>query len=114
EGDMRFHEGVELFRSGRFFEAHEVWEAIWMASSGDEKRFLQGLIQLAAGCVHVGRGNVRPACRLFRLAPEKVEGSLPAARGVDVVALCDAIRRASAIGDLASFGDLVSFFALRD
>ncbi|MCM3875063.1 MAG: DUF309 domain-containing protein, partial [Thermoanaerobaculia bacterium] len=60
-----FAKGLEEFRAGRFFEAHEEWELLWKDSTGDDKVFLQGLIQLAAACVHVGRGNPVPAARLL-------------------------------------------------
>jgi uncharacterized protein len=67
-----YAKGLEEFRAGRFFEAHEEWELLWKESVGDDKLFLQGLIQLAAGCVHVGRGNPAPGKRLFVLAREKL------------------------------------------
>lgn len=40
--------GRILFTSGRFFEAHETWEAAWRTESGLTRRLLQGLIQAAA------------------------------------------------------------------
>ncbi len=71
--DPRFEKGLAEFRSGRFFEAHEEWEHLWNESSGDDRIFLQALIQLAAGCVHLTRGNHAPAGRLFALALEKLD-----------------------------------------
>jgi predicted metal-dependent hydrolase len=68
-----FTKGLEEFRAGRFFEAHEEWELLWKDSSGDDKVFLQGLIQLAAALVHIGRGNPAPATRLLALAKEKLD-----------------------------------------
>ena len=67
-----FAKGLEEFRAGRFFEAHEKWELLWKASAGDDRVFLQGLIQLAAARVHIGRGNPAPAARLLALAKEKL------------------------------------------
>lgn len=37
-----------LFDAGRYFECHEFLEEVWRRSEGDEKVFLQGLIQAAA------------------------------------------------------------------
>ncbi len=65
--------GLAEFRAGRFFEAHEEWELLWKDSKGDDKVFLQGLIQLAAACVHIGRGNAAPAKRLLELAKAKLD-----------------------------------------
>lgn len=68
-----FAKGLEKYRAGRFFEAHEEWELLWKDSTGDDRVFLQGLIQLAAACVHIGRGNAAPAKRLLALAKAKLD-----------------------------------------
>ncbi|HVN88050.1 MAG TPA: DUF309 domain-containing protein [Candidatus Binatia bacterium] len=47
--DDRLRAGVGLFNAGEFFEAHEVWEALWLESVGADRLVLQGLIQIAAG-----------------------------------------------------------------
>ncbi len=44
-----FGRGARLFDAGMFFEAHEAWEERWKVAERDEKRLLQGLIQIAAG-----------------------------------------------------------------
>jgi predicted metal-dependent hydrolase len=49
--------GIFLFNHGRFFEAHEVLEEIWREAPAAEKRFWQGLIQVAVGFHHYGVGN---------------------------------------------------------
>lgn len=58
EREEKFQKGIEQFNSGRFFEAHETWEEIWLAAPEPEKTFLQGLIQTAAAFHHYGRGNL--------------------------------------------------------
>ena len=72
-GSPLFAKGLEEFRAGRFFEAHEEWELLWNVSTGDDRVFLQGLIQLAAARVHLGRGNPAPAARLLALAKAKLD-----------------------------------------
>src|SRR6201987_3609031 len=44
-----FHRGLELFNLTHFYDAHEVWEDVWRAAPAAEKKFLQGLIQIAVG-----------------------------------------------------------------
>ena len=68
-----YDSGLAEFRSGRYFKAHEEWELLWKESKGDDKVFLQGLVQLAAACVHIGRGNAAPARRLLALAKAKLD-----------------------------------------
>ena len=62
--DPRYLAGIVLFNRGDFFEAHEVWESLWMETFGEEKRFYQGLIQAAVGLCHFCNGNVRGAAAL--------------------------------------------------
>ncbi len=55
--DEKFQRGLRHFNAREFFEAHEVWEEIWLVEAEPEKTFLQGLIQLAAAFHHYCRGN---------------------------------------------------------
>ncbi len=50
--------GIALFNAAEFFEAHEVLEDVWRAAPEPEKKFLQGLIQVAVGLHHHSRGNI--------------------------------------------------------
>jgi uncharacterized protein len=52
-----FHRGLDLFNSTDFYDAHEVWEDVWRAAPRSEKKFLQGLIQIAVGLHHHSTGN---------------------------------------------------------
>lgn len=65
-------EGVGLFNARRFWHAHEAWERIWLVAEGDEKIFLQGLIQLAAAYHHVQKGTYAAGLRLIDAALEKL------------------------------------------
>ncbi|HEY1017335.1 MAG TPA: DUF309 domain-containing protein [Herpetosiphonaceae bacterium] len=57
--EPEFRAGLELFNAGSFWHAHEEWETLWLRSAGDDRRFIQGLIQVAAALVHWERGNPR-------------------------------------------------------
>jgi hypothetical protein len=51
-------EGLDAYRRGDFFEAHEALEPAWMgADDPAERSAIQGLIKLAAAYVHDVRGN---------------------------------------------------------
>ncbi len=63
--DPRYLAGIILFNQGDFFEAHEVWEEVWVDTAGPEKQFFQGLIQAAVGLCHFCNGNVRGALKLY-------------------------------------------------
>src|SRR5271170_21340 len=53
----KFERGLEHFNAREFFEAHEVWEEVWLVEDEPEKTFLQGIIQIAAAFHHYCRGN---------------------------------------------------------
>jgi uncharacterized protein len=48
--DDRLRKGINLFNNGRFFQAHETWEALYQEAEKKDKPFLEGLIQLSAAC----------------------------------------------------------------
>jgi predicted metal-dependent hydrolase len=64
--DPRYLAGIVLFNRGDFFEAHEVWESLWMETASPEKKFYQGLIQAAVALCHFCNGNLRGAAKLYR------------------------------------------------
>ncbi|MFK7893947.1 MAG: DUF309 domain-containing protein [Granulosicoccus sp.] len=66
-----FQHGLLYLDRGYYWEAHEVLEAVWLAlpPDSDEKRFVQGLIQLANACLkqQMQRPNaVRRLCEISR------------------------------------------------
>lgn len=50
--------GILLFNRGEFFEAHEVLEDVWRGAPKEQKRFLQGVVQLAVAFHHYSTGNL--------------------------------------------------------
>lgn len=65
-------EGIRHFNAGRYFEAHEVWEEVWLRSSGETKVFYQTLIQAAVGLHHFSRGNTRGAGGMYEAVNERL------------------------------------------
>jgi predicted metal-dependent hydrolase len=63
-----YRRGIQLFNQRHFFDAHEVWEDVWRECNGPEKRFLQGLIQVAVAFHHQSTGNTLGACSLLERA----------------------------------------------
>ena len=63
-----FVRGIQLFNQAEFFEAHEVLEDVWRAAPDPEKKFLQGIIQIAVALHHHSRGNRAGAQSLMKRA----------------------------------------------
>jgi predicted metal-dependent hydrolase len=89
EKDEKFQRGVLHFNAQEFFEAHEVWEEIWLVECEPEKTFLQGIIQIAAAFHHYCRDNSDGAESLL-------------AAGIVKLLRFPADHRGLAIGDLRS------------
>jgi hypothetical protein len=67
--DPRYVEYFERFNRQRFFEAHEVLEALWLPQrQGSNGLFYKGLIQLAGAFVHWQKNRPGPAAVLLELA----------------------------------------------
>ncbi len=86
--------GATLFDSGRFWDAHEVWEEIWQEEERSIRSFYQGLIQLAAGYHHwTVTHRPRGVQTLLAMGATKLSWYRPAYLDVDVEALiADAAR----------------------
>ena len=68
-----FEHGRRLFNQRRYFDAHEVWEDVWREATGERKRLLQGLIQVAVALHHFTQKNHRGAASLLARAEAKLE-----------------------------------------
>jgi uncharacterized protein len=84
----RLTRGIELFNSGRYWDAHEAWEAEWMPDrKGPDAGFYKGLIQVAAGCLHYSRHNRRGAVNKWRSGADYLRPYLPEHQGVSLAPL---------------------------
>jgi predicted metal-dependent hydrolase len=82
-----FQHGADLFNAREFFDAHEVWEDVWRAAPMDEKRFLQGLIQVAVALHHHSRGNLDGARSLLARAQRNLSHYPDSYAGVNLAAV---------------------------
>ena len=82
EARQLFERGVALFNGVRYWHAHEAWETLWRAAPEDERDFYQGLIQLAAGLLHLQRRNLRGARNKLTEGLAKLRQYVPAHHGI--------------------------------
>ncbi len=86
-------EGVELFNSGRYWDAHEAWEREWMPDrKGPDSGFYKGLIQVAAGCLHYTRHNRRGAVNKWRSGADYLKPYLPRHHGLGLDSLVRSVE----------------------
>ena len=87
-----FEKGVEEFNTQHFFEAHDVWEELWMETTGTHRLFYQGLIQTAVGFYHLDNGNYKGACSQFGKALAKLEQYQPSFHSIETAKLAERVR----------------------
>lgn len=85
---------MALFNGVRYWHAHEAWETLWRAAPDEERDFFQGLIQLAAGLLHLQRRNVRGARNKLAEGLAKLRPYQPTHHGIvisELVGRCERI-----------------------
>lgn len=60
-----FFQGIEQFNQQQFYECHDTLEAIWIEAAELDKRFYQGILQIAVACYHLSELNWRGAVILL-------------------------------------------------
>ncbi len=86
--------GAELFNRGEYYEAHEVWEELWLELEDEPKLFVQGLIQVAAA-YHKATVQMQPGgcVRLLVTALQKLDACPADFLGVETARFLGEVRR---------------------
>ena len=87
-----YQEGLNYFQSGDYFEAHESWEELWSDFYLEDRKFIQGLIQLSVSFVHLERGNMNGAKSLLNKSIEKFQLFSGVHRNVNLESLIRQIK----------------------
>ena len=92
--DSRLREGIILFNDRRFFECHEVLEALYQEIEPADKPFVEGLIQLAAAFrIFSEFGEVKGPVRMIYQALVRFENYQPDFLQVRVQEMSAALER---------------------
>ena len=95
--------GLELMRTGAYFEAHEALEDAWRAADPAEKDYFQGLVHVTVAWYQASRGN-RVGCeRQLAKAERRLASFAPEHREVDLGAVLAQVRAA---GEVVAGGSL--------
>ena len=87
----------ECFNDGRYYEAHDVLEHVWLGCHDAHATYYKGLIQIAGAFVHLQKNfeypghpkharRLQPAVRLFALGVKNIAPFGPRHLGFDVEA----------------------------
>jgi uncharacterized protein len=79
-----FEQGITEFNQRQFYACHDTLEAIWVDAAEVDKRFYQGILQVAVGCYHLSNDNLRGAIILLGEAVKRLSDYQPDYEEIDV------------------------------
>ena len=82
-----FWQGVEQFNAQEFYACHDTLEALWMEALEPQKKFYQGILQIAVACHHLGNLNWRGAVILLGEGIGRLRDYQPVYEEIDVTEL---------------------------
>ena len=85
----KFEQGIKEFNQQQFYACHDTLEAIWVDAEEADKRFYQGILQVAVGCYHLSNDNLRGAIILLGEAVRRLCDYQPDYEGVNVELLLE-------------------------
>jgi uncharacterized protein len=80
-------QGVAEFNAGEYYACHDTLEALWMDSIDPDKKFYQGVLQIAVACYHLHNRNWRGAVTLLGEGMGRLPYYQPVYAGIDVAGL---------------------------
>lgn len=87
-----FQKGIEYFNTGYYFEAHDIFEEVWMDERGEGVQFFQGLVQLATGFYHLRMNNLKGAASQLNKGVAKLERYKPEYRNLELTELLNQVE----------------------
>jgi uncharacterized protein len=86
---MSFLQGIQQFNQRQFYECHDTLEAIWIEAPEMDKRFYQGILQVAVACHHLSNHNLRGAMILLGEGIKRLSDYEPDYQNIDVTQLIE-------------------------
>ncbi|MGK7962628.1 DUF309 domain-containing protein [Crocosphaera sp.] len=84
-----FLQGIEQFNQREFYACHDTLEAIWIDAAESDKRFYQGILQVAVGCYHLTNHNWRGAVILLGEGVRRLRDYQPDYETINVAQLLE-------------------------
>ena len=81
--------GCDLYNHAFWWEAHEAWEGLWRVTPAEsaQRRFLQGVIQLAAIHIQLFQGHADGVARLRETSRRHLEAAMQLADATQLMGL---------------------------
>lgn len=79
--------GIQQFNQRQFYDCHDTLEAIWLEAPELDKKFYQGILQIAVGLYHLSNLNQRGAMILLGEGIKRLSEYQPSYYDIDVAQL---------------------------
>ncbi len=86
-------EGLELFNSGEFYEAHEVLEEAWNDESQSIRNLYRGILQIDVGFYQLTRLSYNASIALLESGADLLEPFKPNCQGIEVAQFIEVVRQ---------------------
>jgi uncharacterized protein len=80
-------QGIAEFNRHEYYACHDTLEALWMDSIDPDKKFYQGVLQIAVACHHLQNHNLKGAAILLGEGIGRLRYYQPVYAGIDVTQL---------------------------
>ena len=87
--DSSLASAIRQFNQQDFYACHDTLEALWIEAPTDDKKFYQGLLQVAVAYYHLGNSNWRGAVVLLGEGRFRLLAYAPTYAGIDIEQLRD-------------------------
>ena len=82
-------QGINEFNTGEYYACHDTLEALWMDAIDPDKKFYQGVLQIAVACYHLHNRNWRGAVTLLGEGIGRLPYYQPVYAGINVTQLIE-------------------------
>ena len=90
--DNRFLKALDLFNSGEWYEAHDLFEEIWHETFGPTRNTLQAIIQISVAQLHLANNNRNGAIMLYGEALGRLKRIDRETLSLDINSLCSIVQ----------------------
>jgi uncharacterized protein len=102
-------EGLRLFNSGEYFQAHEVLEDIWREEPRPIRELYRGILQVGIAYYHLIRGNLSGALKMFRRSRVWLNAFPDHCQGIDLAQFRQDYEVVQAVVERAKLGQSFEF-----
>ncbi len=89
ESPPEWLQGISEFNQQEYYACHDTLEALWMDSIDPDKKFYQGVLQIAVACHHLQNQNLKGAAILLGEGMGRLGYYQPIYGGIDVSQLIE-------------------------